>query len=664
MENIQNLSINEIKNNILDFSIDNSVRIKLFKQYLIIDNENNSFDFFLRICGIYQFSGIKILENFLQDIIYDENISSILRLKSSENLINYYELEDTIEKYDSKDEIEIKIENNKNIKLRNEKRKEKGFETLNNVCKNIDDLPVQIRVEAILLLMEIEKYTDNCDKYFRLVINDQNIDCDYRYKIILSLETKKINNYLYYIKNACLDFLNNIKNMTMYRILAGQYLLQNCEITNELRIDIQEIILSFAKDEQLDYNLRADAADLILNLGSEKYKLIGREIITYLGLDEGNLNTIYNNKQNVHVDKIEESVLQICKILLTTDTMKIEKKYIDYTYVKTQIEDILKEKKEIIVNAKEVENIKNIENVKDLEVVKENKKRFCKYCNIILYTNNEETDSTTNNTENNNNVDDINITDKTNIYCSNECEIEYIKENKIRSSLNRIFMDRSLYLGSTLSIITVKIWSYIQANEFKSEMIKRLFEELEEMSGTCASGFLSRLVNCLSGFGELQITISIEDQLIANFIGRLNAYSRKILNKDSPFYNEKLYDILELLIYENNIILERRLCKQNKLNKETQNIELKKLIDSYLEIDRDEKIENAVEIFSENVINEMTINVNKYADRRYFSLFFRTYLPNLRQELYEEFRDFMTDFEFDLCIRKAISTYEGLTKFI
>jgi hypothetical protein len=300
--------------------------------------------------------------------------------------------------------------------------------------------------------------------------------------------------------------------------------------------------------------------------------------------------------------------------------MKINKINIDYTYVKMQIEDILKEIKE---------NIKDREN---------NKKEYCKYCND-------------NSKENEDNI----------LYCSSKCENEYIKENKIRSSLNRIFMDRSLYLGSSLSIITVKLWSYIQANDFKTEMIKRLLEELEEMSGTCASGFLSRLVNCLSGFGDLQITISIEDQLIANFIGRLNAYSRKILNKDSPFYNEKLYDILELLIYENNILLNRKLCGKTK---EKQNVEIKKLIDSYLENDREEKIENAIEIFSENVINEMTINVNKYADRRYFSLFFRTYLPNLRQELYEEFREYMTDFEFDLCIRKAISTYEGLTKFI
>ncbi len=618
----EKLSTDDIKNKILDFSIDNETRIILFKKYLVLEKEdNNSFDFFLRLCGVYQFSGLKILENFLYEITGDKNISSILRLKSSENLISYYELEDVIEKYDSKEEIEIKKENNKNIQLRNEKRKEKGFETLNTVCKNIEDLSVQIRVDAILLLMEREEYTETCDLYFRLIINEQTIDCDYRYKTILVLETKKINNYIYYITNACIDFLNNIKNMTMYRILAAQYLLQNCDISEELRIEIQETILTFAKDEHLDYNLRADAADLILNLGSDKYKLIGREIITYLGIDENNVKTIYHNKQNVHVNKIEESVLQICKILLTTDTMKINKINIDYAYVKTQIEDILKETRENIL--KEHEN---------------NKEKYCKYCNE------------------NSKENEVDI-----LYCSNECENEYVKENKIRSSLNRIFMDRSLYLGSSLSIITVKLWSYIYANDFKTEMIKRLLEELEEMSGTCASGFLSRLVNCLSGFGDLQITISIEDQLIANFIGRLNAYSRKILNKDSPFYNEKLYDILELLIYENNILLNRKMCGKNK---EKQNIEIKKLIDSYLENNREEKIENAIEIFSENVINEMTINVNKYADRRYFSLFFRTYLPNLRQELYEEFRDFMTDFEFDLCIRKAISTYEGLTKFI
>ena len=87
MENIQKLSINEIKNNILDFSIDNSVRIKLFKQYLIIDNENNSFDFFLRICGIYQFSGIKILENFLQDIISSLFNFSLLNILLRSNIV-------------------------------------------------------------------------------------------------------------------------------------------------------------------------------------------------------------------------------------------------------------------------------------------------------------------------------------------------------------------------------------------------------------------------------------------------------------------------------------------------------------------------------------------------------------------------------------------------
>jgi hypothetical protein len=95
---------------------------------------------------------------------------------------------------------------------------------------------------------------------------------------------------------------------------------------------------------------------------------------------------------------------------------------------------------------------------------------------------------------------------------------------------------------------------------------------------------------------------------------------------------------------------------------------IKLLIDEYLksdnDIDKDKKINFAIEYFSEEVINEMTINSNKYGDRRHFLLFFRTYLPFLREELYEEFKQYLNPFEFDLTIRKAISQYEGTQSFI
>ena len=236
-------------------------------------------------------------------------------------------------------------------------------------------------------------------------------------------------------------------------------------------------------------------------------------------------------------------------------------------------------------------------------------------------------------------------------YCSDSCEIQFNTHNKIYLSLNRIEIDRSTYLGNTLSRILIKIWSYIQTNEFKDELIIRLLQELEEMSGTCSSGFVGRLINTLSGFGNITINISFEDQLISNFIGRLNYYTKKICEKSSPFYKERLNDVLELVIRNSN--------KVKPINKP-----ISILINEHLKTNKNKKINSAIKYFSEEVINEMTINSNKYGDRTHFLLFFRTYLPFLREELYEEFKEYLNPFEFDLTIRKAISLYEGTQNFI
>ena len=67
------------------------------------------------------------------------------------------------------------------------------------------------------------------------------------------------------------SFFNNQKNRTLYRILAGQYLIQKCKLKNTQ--DIELILLSFSQDPDLDYNLRADAADVILRLGSLQNKI-------------------------------------------------------------------------------------------------------------------------------------------------------------------------------------------------------------------------------------------------------------------------------------------------------------------------------------------------------------------------------------------------------
>jgi len=629
---------------ILDFSIDNEKRMTYFENFCKEQNENNSIELINRLNGIYHFSGIKILQDFLFKVCFNSDIFSMMKFQASKGLLLFEESEEELKKDDTGEEIEIKKETNSEIKIRNDERKNIAYKALNNICiSGVEDLPIQCRIEAILDLMDSgELYKLESDTYFRKIINDDKIDCDYRYKTILLLETKQKLNYKYYIKNSCLDFLFNFKNFTMYRILSAQYLLRHIELNEDERNKIQETILSLCYETTLDYNLRADAADLLLNLGTDKYKVLGREIIQMLGRIDGNVKTIYDNKQNIHVEEIEKSILSIIEILSAHPTLKINDSEIDYFYVRNQIDIILKEQK-----------IKNTNNINNLFKEQLNfyddyfsDKIRCDNCEKYIGCVYSLLNSCITCIENKVKCKGKTTFDK---FCSTDCETQYNIQNKIYLSLNRIEIDRSTYLGSSLSRILVKIWSYIQNNEFKNELTKRLLQELEEMSGTCSSGFIGRLINTLSGFGELAINISFEDQLVSNFIGRLNFYARKIMEPSSPFYNDKLYDVLELMIRNMDI-------EKNK--------PIRELIEDHLINNREQKIEFAIEYFSEQVINEMTINSNNYQDRRHFLLFFRTYLHLLREELNEEFKDYLNTFEFDLTIRKAISLYEGTQNFI
>jgi len=48
-----------------------------------------------------------------------------------------------------------------------------------------------------------------------------------------------------------------------------------------------------------------------------------------------------------------------------------------------------------------------------------------------------------------------------------------------------------------------------------------------------------------------------------------------------------------------------------------------------------------------------------YEHRKHFLLFFRTVLPEIREELYKEFKSVISDEDFDLFMRKSILHYEG-----
>ena len=485
---------------ILDLSIDLDDRLKSIELFYLKFGQEQTLEIVNRLSTMYQFSGTKILEKYLCDICFNTNISSFLKITIAKSIC-YFDL-----------------------------NKEIGFKVLDHVCKHAGKtVATPCQIEAVCLLMTHQNYQIQSRDYFCSIINDEQIDCDYRYKTILSLENKNIDNYMFFLSEAALEFFYKHTNWTLYRILAGQLLIQKCKIQKSETIE--NILISFSQDPDLDYNLRADAADVILRLGSNENKITARTMIIMLGRQNGEVKTIFDNAQNVHINEIEESVLNALEFLSTIDM-----KNINYEHVKKQIDDLIK----------------------------------------LHYS------------------------------------VDHKSIDKINISMNRIYLDRALYskYNCTLIHILLKVWTYITTHVSENDMKKRLLEELVDMSGTCSSGFASRLVNTIAGFGDFNLRISYRDQIIANFNGRLNSRARDISKHDT---NVNFYNI---------------------------------------------NTPRTLEDFQDKVIEEMSINSNEYASKSNFLNFFRQNMLSIRQELYEEFKTHIDDPSFDLYFRSAIAAYE------
>ena len=181
---------------------------------------------------------------------------------------------------------------------------------------------------------------------------------------------------------------------------------------------------------------------------------------------------------------------------------------------------------------------------------------------------------------------------------------EKFKDNKagrglcpIRLALQRISVDKAIYgvVNMTLSNIFCKLWSYIKSHQHREELMVRLCEELEDSNQLCSSGYISRMMNCLSGITDLTLSISYEDQIIANMGAKIN--NRVIAIED--------------------------------------------------------------EDYRDLVLEEMMLPSHMYSSRPNFLKFFRDNILSIREDLYQEFQGLMEDIDFDLYTKRAIMKYQG-----
>lgn len=465
---------------LMDFSLPLHFRIQCINRYEQLEGRDNTIETVNKLVTLYDITGTKILKDYLFAICEQSLIDPFLKSIIAEGLCYH----------NDQDEI--------------------GYKAIDIVYPLLKKESVAYKLNFVKLLMKNIKFQSQAKQHFFSFINDTNINCDYRYKAILSLESNSENNF--FLKESCKEFLLNPNNSINLKILAGQFLLLKFK-----DYSIQEQLLNFSRDTTIEYNTRADATDVILQLGDDEHKQIARKIIMQLGGMDRSKVSIYGNSQNVHVEELEESVKEILEFLQNYEIQKINGEQITFEYVETKVKELLDEK-----------------------------------------------------------------------------EVE--KNEKVYVALNRIAIDRAIYskFSCTLVHVLLRVWSYICGHKHEEDMKKRLLEELIEMSGTCSSGYVSRLVNSISGFGDFSIRISWKDQIIANFTGRMNARIRDM-----------------------------------------DNLTLK-----------------------DKIMNEMISENCDYQDRKNFLKFLRNNILFIRQELYEEFKSYLDDTDFDLYFRGAVSMYE------
>ena len=517
-----NITDDEIKDMIFDFDIDLDKRINAFMHWHELPN-SMIFELTNKLSTMYLFSGSSMIKEFLIELINTKGVQDM-----------------------------IKIEFAKTICSKNDSSE--NYTLLDNTILLIEDIPIVLLIECIVLLMNSSdlEHSSHALEYFTAIINNNDYEEHFRYRTILSLEFK-LSDADYYITESLIEFLNCIENTSTYRILAAQALLQkyfnndllpteNDEIImfDEIRAMTQESLKDIMGDEKLDINVRADAADALLNLGDEIFKTHARNVIISLGAVEGTVRNVYQDGQNIHTTAIEKSALEILEKL-----DKVEK-YLTFTKARKLLKEVARN----------------------------------------LYHDDDAHD------------DDAHDDDAHDDDAHDKSSKQTDKERMVHIALNRIQVDQQLYsqYGISLQGILLRVLTFCNTHEHKDELLKRMIEELIDMHDKCSSGYAFRLVNTLSGYCEHAIRISWADQIAGHLSGRLNMMIRNIKDED----------------------------------------------------------------YQEAVMTELCLNTDAdISSRANFLEFLRKALPEIREAMWKDFEDDMTDSEFDLYLRRAVVKYEG-----
>lgn len=505
-QNIDTMDTKELEKTIFDGQLDTKTRMNALSEYSKKD-PNNCLEILQQILSMYMFSSSSILEHFIEylctsttiinmykkidcfKILYSSSDNNKMLISLCTNLYNQYNYND--ECFSSPCCMDLLIHLYSLYEYTNVLKKSK----YNTMCDffNNPNINIEFRYKELInfdkktIIIPNLNIDDSMNKQYSTGytipddISDENLNRTTNYST-----TKKFP-YVF-VLFVFFSFLNCKDNDILYKILICQYLLQlykqgDSYVSNHHSVELQKMLINTATDSNIKYNLRADASDVLLSIGNDKYQKLAMDVIISLGNDDqGNTNykihkTIYNNKQNVH--QVNSLVLKELNKLIELYNV------VSHNNAKLTFDSITK--------------------------------------NIIEWI-------------------------KTNSFKA--------ISNKVKLSLFRIQHDNlKIIKHYTLVDIFSMVWTLIYSRPEPDELIKCLVEELQNMSDTCTSGHVSRLINTLSGFEFINpktnmvyifsIGISWEDQIYTYLQKQIITTIQSLENEENKenILNEMIWSV-------------------------------------------------------------------------------------------------------------------------
>jgi len=310
------LDDNTLMTSIFDYEIDIKNRILALERFYELKGVQETSELIQRLCTMFQFSGLKAIKEYMLEICEKANIHILLKIIIADFFCSFFE----------DDEL--------------------GYTLLSKFIKIMpDDIPEVLKLDKMFVLSKCHKYKEICLECIKEFFNTSNQTSQYKYKIIKNLSNildEKVKSF--YVDELSKLYFSNSKNDLRCRLLSAQYLLAFSNLDNEEKEQLLDELNYIGNNEDIEYNTRADAIDMLLKYATDEKLQNAKKLILKLGKEKGKRQlTTFDNKQNVH--DVDESARVIIDFINTIEISKSITFENTCDEIKEYIENLLKNNK-------------------------------------------------------------------------------------------------------------------------------------------------------------------------------------------------------------------------------------------------------------------------------------------------------------------------------